>query len=95
MRMAELEQQHRFELNNAQLSAQQREQDRAELIAKINGRNTLLGLVISILVVVIVMSAVIFCVSQRQQIPASILGGGGLAAIIATIIYGSKLKRQP
>ena len=87
MRMAELEQQHRFE-------TQKEEQKRAAYIAKANAICVSSGQIIALLVVAMVMTAAVFCAKYGQPWPASLLGGGGLAAIIATIIYGSRLKRQ-
>lgn len=87
MRMAELEQQHSFEIGKQEAA-------RADYIAKVNGRNATLGMLVSLVVIIVVMVAVVLCAYYRQSLPATILGGGGLAAIIATIIYGSRLKRQ-
>jgi len=85
VRMAEQEQQHRFEVQKQELA-------REELVARINGRNSLLGLIISLVVVAAVMAAVVLCAYYHQPWPASILGGGGLCAVVATIICGSKIK---
>lgn len=87
MRMAESEQQHRFEV-------QKIEQVRADYTARANTRCVFSGQIVALLVVAMVMTAAVFCAKYGQPWPASLLGGGGLAAIIATIIYGSRLKRQ-
>ncbi len=94
MRMAEIEQQHRIEIDKAQVSAQKQELDRLDHIAKVNGRNATLGMLVSLTVIIVVMAATVYCVHQHQQWPASVLGGGGLVAIIAAIMYGGKLKQN-
>ena len=78
MRMAEKEQQHRFE--------------ESTYIARSNARNIATGQIVATLVVAMVMGAAVLCAKYGQPLPATLLGGGGLVAIISAIIFGSKLK---
>ena len=94
MRMAEQEQQHRFELDLHQTEVKKREMDLSERVAAINDRNARLGMSVSLLVVAIIMATAAYCAYQGQPWPASILGVGGMGAIVASIMCGGRLKRQ-
>lgn len=94
MRMAEQEQQHRFELDLHQAEVQKRELNLSERVAAINDRNARIGMGVSLLVVLSVMATAAYCAYQGQPWPASVLGVGGMGAVVAAIMCGGKLKRQ-
>ena len=94
MRMAEQEQQHRFEMDREQMLLQKQAEERAMLIARANARSTAWGMVVTVLVILVVFAAVVICAYLGHPVPAAIFGAGGLAAIISAIWFGIRLRPQ-
>lgn len=63
-----------------------------EFIIRSNSMSMKLGMICALLSIMAIMATVITCAFLHQSITGSIIGGGGLVAIVVAFIYGGKMK---
>lgn len=85
MDMAIKEQDHRIE-------KEKQEELRADKIIESNSFLATCGIFSAVACVLVIMAAAVLCAYLGQPLPASIIGGGGLAIIVAVLVKGSRLN---
>lgn len=85
MDMALKEQQHRFDKEKS-------EQQRANEVIRTNAFLAKCGIFSAVGCVFLVMLAAVLCAFAGQTLPATIIGGGGLAVIVTVLVTGSRLN---
>ena len=85
VQMAEAEQKHRFELDEAI-----RIQRLAEL--KVNSRLASYGILSSVICVILIMTAAVLCAWFGHPITGGVIGSGGVVMIVVTLVCGARIK---
>ena len=99
MNMAENEQQHRHKVDAYNHEIELKKIETAlsvsknnELKLRLDARNTLIGMMFAFLISLFVIASSVFCICYGQVVLGSVLGVGGLGAIVYVFVYGSHIR---
>jgi|GEM_PF-727184 len=91
--MAEKEQLNTHENDRVEREVALSNVKRADRQIEIDRENRILAMICATVVIVLLLSSAVFCAYIKQPLTASVIGGGGLCAIIATIVLGTKNRQ--